>query len=85
MVENPKRFEDWPKVDCNDCQNYWNDTCDGVPQGSERSCNSYKATRSIVIPAKIKRLEERADNLRVGGILTSVCLLLHLLFNLFGG
>lgn len=85
MVENPKRFEDYPTVDCNDCQEYWNDTCDGVPQGSQRPCNSFKATRSIVIPARIKNLEKRTSDLAVGLILTGGALVIHSLIHLFGG
>ena len=58
MASESKRFEDWVKVDCNDCAKYWDSSCDG-PQGPHRPCNSYLATRSVVIPAKLKSLEKR--------------------------
>lgn len=51
-------FDDWSDVkDCNKCQEYWNDTCDGSQIGVERPCKAFKATRSVDIPLKIKSLE----------------------------
>ncbi len=60
-MEKNKRFEDWEEVSCNDCAHYWQDACDGAPKGSRVGCNSYLATRSIVIPEKIKKLERRTE------------------------
>ena len=80
---NPKRFEDWVKVDCNECARYWDSSCDGS-QGSERPCNSFLATRSVVIPAKINKLEKAVKGLGVCLILTNVAYLLHLLSHLLG-
>lgn len=85
MVENPKRFEDWPTVDCDNCEEYWTNACDGVPQGSERPCNSFKATRAIVIPAKIKALEKAVQSLSVGLAFIGGYLLVYSLIQLFGG
>lgn len=59
MSESPKRFEDWYEVDCNQCQRYYDNSCDGVQKGSKKACNSYLATREVVIPTKIKELEKR--------------------------
>lgn len=56
-----KIFEDYPDVSCNECAEYWSDTCDGTPKGSTRLCNSFKATRSVILPAKLERLERRLD------------------------
>lgn len=51
------RFDDWKEVvDCNECTHYWNDSCDAVDRGVKRTCNSFLATRSIVIPSQIKAL-----------------------------
>lgn len=61
MNDTPKRFEDWDKVDCNECAKYWDSSCDGVSKGSQRPCNSFLATREIVIPAKLKKLERRVE------------------------
>lgn len=54
-----KRFEDWEKVDCNECARYYDSSCDGVKKGSEKPCNSFLATRGLVIPAKLNSLEKR--------------------------
>jgi hypothetical protein len=59
VTDTPKRFEDWEKVDCNECARYWDSSCDGVTKGSEKPCNSFLATRSVVIPARLKTLEKR--------------------------
>ena len=58
MSEN-KRFSDWQEVDCNDCSHYWDNSCDGVQcpiNGSSKPCNSFLATRSVVIPLKIESI-----------------------------
>lgn len=85
MAENDKRFEDWPKVDCNECESYWDSSCDGVPKGLERPCNSFKATREVVIPAKLKSLENSFKWLRISLILTNIALVIHLLTVVVGG
>lgn len=55
-----KRFDDWEhEVDCNDCAYWWNDACNGAQEAKKRHCTSFKATRSVVIPQKIKWLETR--------------------------
>lgn len=56
MSEN-KRFSDWQEVDCNDCAHYWDSSCDAL-QGSRKPCNSFLATRSVIIPLQIKRLQK---------------------------
>lgn len=53
-----KRIFDEYQVDCNDCQHYWTDTCDGVKQGSTKACTSFLATRQTNIPEQIKKLEK---------------------------
>ena len=62
-MSEEKRFQDWNDVDCNECQHYWDSSCDGASKGSTVACNSYLATRSIVIPAKIQVLEQRVKTL----------------------
>jgi hypothetical protein len=59
VSDTPKRFEDWEEVDCNECSHYWDSSCDGASKGSKVACNSYSATRSVVIPAKVNALEKR--------------------------
>lgn len=85
MADNPKIFGEWEKVDCNDCQHYWQDACDGVSEGSQKPCLGFKATREVVIPAKLKSLENRFKWLRISLILTDIALVIHLLTVVVGG
>ena len=84
MSEN-KRFEDWEQVDCNQCARYWDSSCDSVSEGKNRPCNSFLATRSVVIPAKIKSLENRVKWLSISCLCGSLAFLIHLLTEIFGG
>ena len=54
-----KIFDDFPSVDCNECELYWLNQCDGVHKARERTCNTFKASRSVVIPQEIKWLKTR--------------------------
>lgn len=65
MEKRQQVFEEWD-VDCNDCKHYWDDTCDACSEGSRRLCNSFVATRRVVLPAKIERLEMAVRSLRIG-------------------
>ena len=62
-MEKQKRFDSWFEVDCNDCARYWDSSCDGVPKDVGRSCGSFLATRSVILPEQIKRLEKRISRL----------------------
>lgn len=74
--QNPKRFDDY-EVDCNECQYYWLDTCDGVPIEKKRNCTSFKAARTYDIPEQIKQLREelRALERTVNGFAVLIVLL----------
>lgn len=65
MTNTPKRFEDWAKVDCNECGRYWTDQCDGTAKDSTKPCNSFLATRNVVIPERLNQLERRVKWLTV--------------------
>lgn len=81
-----KRFEEWEKVDCNECSHYWDSSCDGVSKGNSIGCNSYLATRSVVIPEKINRLENDVHDLKM--IVLAECILIvmsFILLAIFGG
>ena len=60
-MSDAKRFEGWDTVDCNECARYWDSSCDGVLTGSTKPCNSFLATRSVVIPSQIKRLKKQVN------------------------
>lgn len=75
-----KRFEAWEEVDCNECARYWDDSCDGITtKDSHRPCNAFIATRSIVIPAKIKALESKINWLNGLVCMETILILLLLL------
>jgi hypothetical protein len=57
MSDNNRIFDEFPKVYCEDCSHYWDNSCNGVLKGSEKLCNSFLATRSVVIPEEIKSLK----------------------------
>ena len=71
-MEQNKRFEEWEEVDCNECERWWINQCDGASKGSKKGCNSYLATRSVVLPAKINALEKRLTKLEL--LLWACCL-----------
>lgn len=82
--DSPKRFDNWNEVDCNDCSHYWDSSCDAVSKGSKVGCNSYLATRSVVIPAKLNSLEKRFKWHLIASILVDIAFALHLLSHILG-
>lgn len=67
MSEEKKRFDEW-EVDCNTCERYWLNQCDGAKCGSKakkQPCNSYLASRKVVIPQQIKSLERAVFKLKI--------------------
>ena len=79
-ITESKVFSEWDtQVDCNNCGHYWDDSCNGTPKDKARSCNSYIATRRVVIPEQIKELEMQIKNLKISvNILWIVILILSL-------
>ena len=78
-----KRFDDWKEVSCNECANYYTNACDGVTKGARKPCNSFIATRSVVIPKQIERLYKRIWWLTWANVVSYVVLLMLLLGHLF--
>lgn len=74
-----KRFEDWTTVDCNECEHYWTNSCDGACKGSQKPCNSFLATRSVIIPEQIKRLDKRITALCYGVLCIAFAFFIHLI------
>lgn len=71
--DKSKKFDDWKDVvDCNDCGHYWDNSCDGVKTGSSKPCTAFIATRSVVLPSKIKRLESAIKWLKIAVIGLSI-------------
>lgn len=53
---NNQIFDNY-EVNCNECSNYWNDTCSGVPINKKRNCTSFTATKASDIPKQIQQLK----------------------------
>ena len=66
-------------VDCNQCQNYWNDSCDGTPTHQIRPCTAFKATRHTDIPLQLERLSMKLKQSERHILWVNLILLLHLL------
>lgn len=78
--KNKKRFEEWEDVDCNQCERYWDNSCDGAPlKGSRRACTAFSATRSVIIPLQIKRLERRLEGLTVASAIMAAAIVIIIL------
>lgn len=54
----PTVFSEWEDCDCNECEHYWDSSCDGVDKGKKKQCSQFSATRSVIIPEQIKRLKK---------------------------
>lgn len=68
-------FDNWQDIQqCESCEHWWNNTCDG----SKSSCNAFKPTRRTEIPQKIKSLEEDVKGLRWRIAVLCVIFLIHL-------
>lgn len=60
------RFDEWEEitsVDCNDCKRYYDETCDGAPQGPQRLCKAFLATRRVDLPEQIKSCQNGLKSL----------------------
>ena len=84
-MSDRKIFEDFSEVDCNECEHWWMNQCDGASKGSRIGCNSFLATRSVVIPARIETLEKSIKWLTFSVIFTNVAFLIHILVGAFNG
>jgi hypothetical protein len=84
---NPKQkqkvFDDFKEVDCEECESWQLNQCDGVPVGSQRSCTAYKAVRRLNTPLQIKALQKGYKELRMACYLQWVALILLTLVLLY--
>ena len=79
------KFDDWSEVkDCNQCEPYWNNQCDGVKVGSEKRCTAFLATRKVDIPVELEALRKAVKWLRISGFLVNLVVVLHLIGHILG-
>lgn len=79
-----QKFDDWSDVkDCNDCECWWVNQCDGLPTGVERTCTAFKATRRVNIPEEIKSLRKALKGICWACIMLAVGVILHIVSGWF--
>ena len=78
MEDAVKIFDDYESVDCNQCDSWWTNTCDGVKKGTERHCTAFKAVRRVDIPLEIERLRKAVKWLIFSLVCLGISQLLHL-------
>ena len=81
-VNTPKVFEEWEEVDCNECEMYWMNGCDGVDK--KRNCTSFKANRSVVIPEQIKELQKDIKHLTWELLIVVIGMIIYILGHAMG-
>lgn len=80
-----KKFDDWQNVNCNECSNWWNDSCTGAPAGVKKPCNSFLAQRSVIIPEEIKALKSEIKWLSWHIITLYIVVCIHIVLDILGG
>jgi hypothetical protein len=83
-VGDKKIFEDFQRVDCNDCSHYWDDSCGGVKKDSEKRCTAFLATKRVDIPEQIKALRNDIKWVYMAFFVETILLLLAIGCGLFG-
>lgn len=83
MNQKLKVFDDFPTVDCEECEHWQLNKCDGTPVGSERSCTAYKAIRRLNTPYEIKMLQKGYKDLTRASIINSIGIILLALAVIF--
>lgn len=81
-LTNKRIFDDFPKVDCNDCEHWWDSSCDGVSKGSERLCKDFLATRRVDILKEIARLKKEVKRLTIYSYVFEILFILYASMNL---
>lgn len=82
-MDDRKIFEE-VEVDCNDCQAYWLNQCDGANHHTTK-CVSYIPTKRVDIPVKIQALEHKVNALIRGVVALSIGVILLSIGMIFGG
>lgn len=85
MGDNKKIFDDFPTVDCNECESWWLNQCDGVTEGPQKLCTAFKAVRRVNIPSEIERLRSALKCLTGSIIILYFVMLFHIIACVVGG
>lgn len=80
---NGNLFEPWSEVECDDCECYWNNQCDGVKEDVTKPCKSYVATRRSNMKEDIDYLKSWVKRLKFSLIVLDIAFIIHLLRGFF--
>lgn len=70
-----KKIFDFEHVACEDCERYWDSSCDG--HKAETPCKSFKAALKYDIPKRLANMEKTVKNLSTYSLLSSIwCMLI---------
>ena len=86
-MSDRKIFDDFPKVDCNYCERYYLNQCDGAKIGDKalkRPCKQFLPTRELDMPREIKSLKTANKRLTAGFMILVVLQLLQLMLSIMG-
>jgi hypothetical protein len=75
----PSVFSEWEECDCNQCEHYWDSSCDGVAKDKRKVCGQFSATRSVIIPEQIKDLYRLVKWVMWSEILIAVGVIIHVI------
>lgn len=78
-----KKIFDLEPIACEDCERYWDSSCDG--HKNEAPCKSFKAALKYDIPQRLKTVEYKVNELRKSDILqiiTDIGILIYLIFDI---
>jgi hypothetical protein len=86
ITMNKQIFDDFPTAECNECESYWNNQCDGVTPSSKAqndTCKAFVPIRRVSIPQQIESLKKEVNTLRWCLVLVEVVMLLHVLSHIW--
>ena len=71
-----KVFDDFPTVDCEECEHWQINRCDGHSVGTESSCTAFKVVRRLNTPQEIKALQKGYKDLTRASLINSIAIIL---------
>ena len=74
-------FDDY-EVECNLCEKYWLNQCDGVKCNTKRKCTSYIAVRRDDIPQKVDKNKHEIHDLRNLVFVIGIVLSIHIVLDM---
>lgn len=75
----PPVFSEWEDCDCNQCEHYWDSSCDAVEKNKRKLCSQFSATRSVVIPEQIKDLYRQLKFVMWGEMVITALIIIHVI------